>query len=217
MPHRVARLGVGIVLVILAGCTSTPATVVPLESSTNAWALRQQALLEVNKWRLEGRLSFNLDEQAWHANLVWVQRGERYDLDISGPLGQGRLRIEGGPDGVRITSSDGRVLSGRTPEGLIWSEFGWALPVRGLMYWVRGVPDPEQPTNSLTLDSLGRLQTLAQVGWQVAYPEYREQDGLDLPRKIRIRGNDIKLRFVADQWEFEEETLAVGGPAYQTP
>jgi outer membrane lipoprotein LolB len=185
----------------VSGCASVPETV-PLESSTNAWQLRRLALIEVKNWRLKGRLSFSFEEQAWHANLVWVQRGDTYDLELSGPLGQGRVRIQGGPEGVRVTSSDGRILSGSTPEAVIWSEFGWVLPVRGLIYWVRGVPDPDQPTTSVTLDSLGRLQALTQVGWKVTYPEYREQDGLDLPRKIRIDGEGINVRVVADQWEF---------------
>jgi outer membrane lipoprotein LolB len=171
-----------------------------LDQSESGWDLRREALLELQDWELYGRVSVTLEEQGWHANLDWIQQGPRFQLDLSGPLRQGRLVITGGPDGVRAQGGDGQVAFAEDAETLIARQLGWTLPVLGLRYWVRGIPDPSQPVIEMSLDELGRLATLKQGGWTIRYPDYLEGDGLDLPHKIRLDSSKINVRMVVDQW-----------------
>jgi outer membrane lipoprotein LolB len=152
-------------------------------------------------------VSVTLQEQGWHANLEWVQQGSTYELGLSGPLNQGRLEIAGGPRGVTARGSDGSIVSADDAETLLTEQMGWSLPVRGMRYWVLGVPDPSQPVVSMALDELGRLATLEQAGWVIRYPSYLEGEGLDLPHKIRLDSTRVNVRMVIDEWT-ETQTIA---------
>ncbi len=183
----------------IAGCASRPPTV-PLESLDDQWSMREEALQRLPRWEFSGRVSIAVEDQGWHATLDWKQQDNSYEIDLSGPLGQGRLVIAGSPGGVRARSADGQVVVAKDAESLIAQRLGWTLPVAGLRYWVRGIPDPEWPVQSMTVDSLGRLATLRQDGWRIQYPAYVEGPGLDLPRKLRLERDRIDVRLVIDQW-----------------
>ena len=188
-----------IVMLLLWGCASTPEPA-DLEVVDDTWTLRRDTLLQLQNWELDGRIGITVEHQAWQASLVWVQRGENFLLDVAGPLGQGRLMVSGGPNGVRAERHDGRVVNATDVESLLRSELGWTLPVEGLRYWVKGVPNPRESTQSIALDELGRLAELNQSGWRIRYPSYIESDDVDLPHKIRLDSGDVSVRMVVDQW-----------------
>jgi outer membrane lipoprotein LolB len=73
------------------------------------------------------------------------------------------------------------------------------LPVKGLYYWVRGLPVPDTAeTHGLT--DHGRLQWLDQAGWHISYRGYNEVSGKALPAKIFLDSAQVKLRLVIDKW-----------------
>ncbi len=183
----------------LGGCASTPEPA-DLELIDNSWTLRRDALMQLQNWELDGRVGITVEHQAWQASLVWIQRGENFLLDVAGPLNQGRLMVSGGPNGVRAERHDGRVVNATDVEALLRSELGWTLPVAGLRYWVKGVPNPRESTESIALDELGRLAELNQGGWRIRYPSYIESEDVDLPHKIRLDSGDVSVRMVVDQW-----------------
>ncbi len=196
---RTRALSALIVMLLLWGCASTPEPA-DLEVVDDTWTLRRDTLLQLQNWELDGRIGITVEHQAWQASLVWVQRGENFLLDVAGPLGQGRLMVSGGPNGVRAERHDGRVVNATDVESLLRSELGWTLPVEGLRYWVKGVPNPRESTQSIALDELGRLAELNQGGWRIRYPSYIESDDVDLPHKIRLDSGDVSVRMVVDQW-----------------
>lgn len=196
---RTRPLSAFIVMLLLWGCASTPEPA-DLEVVDDTWTLRRDTLLQLQNWELDGRIGITVEHQAWQASLVWVQRGENFLLDVAGPLGQGRLMVSGGPNGVRAERHDGRVVNATDVESLLRSELGWTLPVEGLRYWVKGVPNPRESTQSIALDELGRLAELNQGGWRIRYPSYIESDDVDLPHKIRLDSGDVSVRMVVDQW-----------------
>jgi outer membrane lipoprotein LolB len=196
---RTRALSAFIVMLLLWGCASTPEPA-DLEVVDDTWTLRRDTLLQLQNWELDGRIGITVEHQAWQASLVWVQRGENFLLDVAGPLGQGRLMVSGGPNGVRAERHDGRVVNATDVESLLRSELGWTLPVEGLRYWVKGVPNPRESTQSIALDELGRLAELNQGGWRIRYPSYIESDDVDLPHKIRLDSGDVSVRMVVDQW-----------------
>lgn len=179
------------------------------------WETRRDALLEIDGWQMSGRAAIQVEEDAWSANLDWQQRAADYVLELYGPLGQGRLRLEGGADGVTAKSGDGREVVAASPEALIYQELGWTMPVSGLRYWVRGVPAPQLPVEDLALDELGRLARLQQAGWQVQYSRYGDDEGVDMPRRMQLHNGEISVRVVIDRWAFPAETAtfpyAAGG------
>lgn len=199
---RARRLGAAVTLWawLLGGCASAP-ELIPLEYiGADDWLQRQSALRQVRDWSLDGRVSVSTEDRGWYAGLDWRQSGPDYHLELRGPLGQGRLWIDGNDDSVRAVAGDGTVHNGETPEQLLAQAYGWQLPISGLRYWVRGLPDPALAIEEIGLDSLGRLALLRQGGWHIVFPAYQDRPGVDLPEKITVEGYGLRLRLVIDQW-----------------
>ncbi len=76
------------------------------------------------------------------------------------------------------------------------------LPVNGLRYWVRGLPEPGS-TPVLQTDASGRLTRLEQNGWIIEYPAYAPTSilNLDLPERIVARRPDLSVKLVIEQWK----------------
>jgi outer membrane lipoprotein LolB len=78
---------------------------------------------------------------------------------------------------------------------------GWQLPVTGLRYWIRGLPEPVAGQAQETRDEAGRLNRLEQSGWTIEYQKYQLVGDILLPAKLQLIHADISVRIVIDQWE----------------
>ena len=176
-------------LLLSASCAQLP------QRPANAWSAPDWSF-----WSLRGRIAVHAGEQGWHANLNWRQTGLDYTLELSGPLGQGAVRMTGDATGVTLARADG--LQDRAPDAdaLLLRHTGWTLPVAGLRYWVRGRAVPEQPAQWEWAGD-GLPQQLRQDGWVIKYTEFREQPGLGkLPRRIDLERDGLRARLVIDGW-----------------
>lgn len=155
---------------------------------------------ELERWSIRGRLAVRDNGDNWYGSLRWKQAGEDYRIDLSGPLGQGSLRIEeaGGDALLQVTTE--RVYRSPDMEALLRRHLGWYLPVRGMRYWIKGLPAPGL-ASLIERDLLGALTTLHQNGWEITYDRYRPVDGLVLPHRIKLVSGVLRVRLVIDSWE----------------
>jgi outer membrane lipoprotein LolB len=194
-------------LAALAGCATSPARP-PAQDIQAAWAARQQQLAPLRSWELRGRVALRARDQGWHATVVWVRRQEHNEIDLSGPLGSGHLRLSQDPTGAQLRDSSNHVLRARDAETLLQRATGWDFPVDGLNYWVLGLPAPGEPETQ-RLDPWGRLKALRQSGWDIEFLAYDNAGALELPSKLFLRreklaaadpGDTLEVRLVVDQW-----------------
>ncbi len=195
------RSALGLAL-LAAGCaTSTPPPEAPSAGPRDAlWTLHRERVAKVRDWYLAGRVALATSEEGWTVALYWTQNEERYSLRVVGPLGQGSYGLDGGPNQVVMRTPDRRTLSAEDPERLILAELGWTLPVVGLRYWVRGIPEPRTPVAAMTVDDRGRMTELEQSGWRISVLGYEARDGLDLPSKLFLRTDRFQVRIVVQRW-----------------
>ncbi len=196
---------------LLAGCAGAPPAPVPEPdlSPEKNWRLRQIQLDAVQSWRLSARMIVSdNDENAWQLDVNWRQQAERYDIHISGPLGMGKVHLQGGEDGVFLYDSEGAAYYAQEPEHLLLEHTGVFMPVTSLYYWVRGLPDPGIDAVQIPqLDAWGRLTHLRQNGWSVDMKRYVQVDNLQLPDKLFIHNQqNIEVRMVMDKWEIKTDT-----------
>jgi outer membrane lipoprotein LolB len=184
---------------LLAACAITSSTV-PLNDTP--WLSRQASLKALRYWDVSGRIAVINDQQGWHASLRWIQRGSAYAIELFGPLGQGRLNIHGSPQGVSMQTADGQVLSAADPEQLLEQTTGMRIPISGLVYWLRGLPDPSQ-SSELTGNEKGQLTRLNQGDWVIEYPLYTEVAKLELPTRIQAYRDQLKVKVVIDTWKLQ--------------
>lgn len=192
------RIAAALLLALLGACTTQP--VVPPDEVRARWDSRQEQLRQLDNWQLNGRISLVTADEAWQADLIWAQQQREFDIKLIAPLGQGTLALRGGPGGAELRSSEApRPVRAADAEALLYQQTGWRMPVDGLRYWVRGLPAPGGSPD-LKLDGQGRLSWLDQYGWRIEFVRYREVTGTDLPDKIFLRKEDLRVRVVIRNW-----------------
>ncbi len=193
-------LSVLLLAALLAACAVTP----PHRTASDAqriWRTRQAALTAVTDWSFRGRIGITLGAQGWHAALAWQQNGTGYVIRISGPLGQGVAELRGDSNGVLLRTPDHKESRAASAEALLYKQFGWWVPVSSLRYWLRGLPDPRQAAAQTTLDSDGRLAVLRQAGWEVHFTAYAQRVDLDLPDRLTLSNDKMKVKLIVDVWQ----------------
>lgn len=163
-------------------------------------------LANIQMWGLKGRVAGRSNDEGFRAGVRWRQQSQAFDIDLYGPLGRKTAVISGQTGDVRVDTSRGEQYSAQDPETLMQHLFGFALPVNGLRYWVRGVPDPQQAYLSLELDAQGRLKRLRQSGWDIGYERYHAGSP-SMPAFIRITGPTLSAKIVIDKWFLDAASL----------
>ena len=195
---RVLSLMMGAVL--LAACTTLPARKTSAPELEHLWLTHQRKLDQFQSWIISGRLGIQTKDEGWHVSFNWQQGdAELYHITLSGPLGQESAELQGTSRGVTLLLADGHSVSALDPDELLLNHLGWGVPVKGLYYWVRGLPVPDV-VETHALDGQGRLQWLEQSGWHISYRRYDDISGEALPTKIFLDSPRVKVRLVIDEW-----------------
>lgn len=206
-PDFCGHLVVAGLLLILAACSTVPkSTDVDASNNTNAlWLQHRQQIENISQWRIKGRAALRSDSDSWSAALTWQQNDETYQVRLAGPFGQGAITIEGDGDSVSVHIAGQPAVVASDAELLLSQQLGWTVPVSLLPYWLRGVPAPGQVDAMALNESSGVLDQLIQNGWQVDYSAYRALGGVNLPRKIQIENDSLRLKLVLDRWNLGKE------------
>jgi len=176
--------------------------VAPVPDATRAqdWEVRRARLYELQNWRLTGRVAFQLEREAWSATLHWQQRNGEYVLRVIAPLGRGSFELTGSDSGVMLRTADNRLLHADDAQALLRQNLGWELPVSGLFYWIRGLPEPTQSADTIRFDEKGRIHDLRQDGWEISYQSYESASGYELPGKMTLQNDRLRLRLTIRDW-----------------
>lgn len=167
-----------------------------------AWQAHRNTLEPVREWVLQGKLGVRSPAESGSGTLYWLQQQGHYDIRLSGPLGRGATRIQGGPAGVTLEIAGQPSSHAISAEELLEQQIGWRLPVDNLLWWVRGLPAPGSPSRlQLNPDSL--LARLAQAGWIIEYSRYQDIDGKRLPQRLQLSGHDMLLTLVITRWDIQ--------------
>jgi len=136
------------------------------------------------------------------ANLLWRQQGENFEVDLWGPLGQGRIQLVRRGNSVAILDGAGIVLTEGPSEQVMREQLGWSLPLAVLPAWLQGSPLEGVPARGLEYDAHGLLAGFTQLGWRVVYEQHREVAGRWLPRRLSATGPGTRIRLVIAEWQF---------------
>lgn len=170
-------------VVLISACASAPELVSPLVSP--------------GSFALSGRLGVRHGSEGFTGGLRWVHEAQEDRVDITSPLGQVVVAIERSPGTAHLRLAD-RSVTAPDIDALMAKEMGWSLPLSGLPDWLRGRPMDDRPHRAAR-DSTGRLATLAQDGWEIAYQGYFDAPP-HLPRRLTLKSGDLEIRLVVDRW-----------------
>ena len=156
---------------------------------------------------LTGKVGVREADESFSANLLWHQMGEAFEIDLWGPLGQGRVKLVKKDGEIRLVSDKG-VLAQGEPEAIMRAHLGWSLPLAVLPAWVQGGPFAEAPATGLRQDESGRVLGFEQLGWAVvleryaAVPVSADSEAAEryLPRRVTATREDARVRLVISEW-----------------
>ncbi len=191
------RVAFGFVLISVAGGCVTTTPIGPADHA--AWAEHSASISSLSEWRLEGRAGLTVDQDGYNGTLSWEQLYEDIDFRVRGPFGIGGMRIHGGPEQLRVKTSQGEVFFLEDPVPDMEKQLGWSIPLRSMPFWLRGLPDPKT-AGVEQIDENGLLRRLEQEGWRITYDQYREVEGIDLPRKMTLQGDRVRIKLIVDNW-----------------
>ena len=163
---------------------------------------RQQAVSEFSEWDMYARAVLRMKGEVYHVGIRWDRQANRhFKMFLDAPFGQGVLRIDGlGAQGYRLGLPDGRQFENNSAEALLDEVVGWTLPISGLDYWVRGLPDPRSK-HRVQLDSAGRTRSIAQDGWEISYQDYFDDLTPPLPRRFSLANDQLTLKLAIERWQ----------------
>ncbi len=187
------------IVILLAGCARQPVQL-QQPDRTSLWGAHHARLAGVQDWQFRGRIAVRLEKDAWSATLYWRETRDTYTLRVIAPLGRGTFELSGTAAGVELRTADNRILRADDPESLLRDNLGWDLPVSGLRWWVRGLPQPGAGPEQLGINEKGLLDDLTQDGWQVEYQEYRPGAEPVLPGRMSLENGSVRVRLVISEW-----------------
>lgn len=186
-----------ILLFVSTACTTT----VPLSVGTHvSWQEHQRDVAQLQYWTLQGRLAVTNGSESWHLDMSWQQQGDNYIIKLFVPFGAGQIQLRGDHNGVVLDDGENTPLYADNADSLLYESTGLKIPVEGLRYWVRGLPDPGMSNGEMNL-SAGKLKQLHQGGWQLRFRRYQQVNNTSLPQKLFLHRDDLDVRLVIDQWQ----------------
>ena len=192
-----------ILLTALSGCSTINQNASSILISSNpkiTWEQQRVKLSKLNHWNLSGVIGIISNNHGESANFNWSQNRHTFKIEISGPLGIGAVYLNGDKNQTTLISSKGKRYTANNPEELMYTQMGWYVPIKGLYYWVKGMPIPNQPARK-RLNNLGLISTLYQSGWEIRYDNYiLINKKYPLPRKIIMIGNGLKIKLINKEW-----------------
>ena len=119
------------------------------------------------QFQLTGKIGVRTPQQSGSAFYAWAQEDQRFAIELSGALGIGQTRIEGGNGKFSLDNSNTGYLEADSAEALLQRATGWQAPISQLPRWVMGVAIAAD--SPATYDEQQRLATLSEQGWQVRF------------------------------------------------
>ncbi len=199
-------------LILLALCVLNACTTlkkIPLtEQSLKSWEQYQRDVGKISSWDLHARAAIFVDDEVHNFGLNWRHRADEFQMILEAPFGQGAFRLESNRDArlpVELSLPDDRVVYAKTAEAALERVVGWPIPVSGLEWWIKGLPQKNIKFRH-ELNGDGRLISLNQDNWRINYLQYFDFDesSKGLPKKMYLKHDRLALKIVIEHWQRPE-------------
>ena len=168
--------------------------------SITACTVPNYAVLEdAESYKVFGRTAIKHPTQSGQVSFAIEQiQNEPVNIIIQGPFAQGRVDIELADKETTI-KIDEDTFKDSNPDRLFAKLTGIDWPVSGTQQWIKGRTN--DMNTKVIFDDKERPKSFIEDGWTVTYDEWIMKNSMELPLKMTLtRGNDIRLRFLIDNW-----------------
>jgi len=176
---------VAVLLLAAMLVTACSPRVVLVDHPASLWDVQVRKLQNIDSWQIKARMAVRSQRKGGQATVLWKRRQTRHDLDLYGPFGSGRLRLQQDTDQATLVDSKKHHYTDRNLQRLLYRRVGWQVPFSSLQYWIVGLSAPGK-SEKAQWDEQGRLRSLQQNGWQIQYSDYRTVDQYSLPGRLQL-------------------------------
>lgn len=155
-----------------------------------------RANIDLTHWRCIGRVGIKQQGQGGTAHFNWLQSESKYQIDFTGPIGVGHARLVGEEGEVTLYVDNKNQGTAESSEALASRFLGNQLPLSGLVFWIRGIPDPSEPWQQFSDFEF------IQQGWRILVVDTQNVEGYSLPRKLRLNRDEMRITLVVSEWLF---------------
>lgn len=161
----------------------------------------------LNHWTIQGVSAIKTKHGVWTANFIWRQVDPReYMITIFYPFNLSSIMVYGNRKLLTIKTAQGmqQIIH---PEEFGATQLGYPIPIAALYYWMRGLPAPNMPIETIT-EQYNQLSTISQkqlhkkssTVWKVSFIQYGVINNMYLPKKINIENKNLKIKLVIYSW-----------------
>ena len=167
------KLFIAVLIILLNACASPQKHTSSIDSAL--WEKHQQQVKHINQWNISGRIAISTEDNGGQADLFWAQKNDQhYDIKLVAPFGGGTSYLQGRPQGVLLTTSDGQQIMEQDTETLLAQIQDWHFPVSGVRDWLLGIPSPNSESRLLNWNLETHLTLMEQDGWRVEMRKYKK-------------------------------------------
>ena len=196
---KIKYIRVVVMALFLSGCASLPKSNLTTVAPSN-WETNKMLLASMQDFQLKGRFGVTHKNKGITGAINWQQSTpEDYKINFTGPMNIDNVKLYKNNKKVSLQSSDGELLIADTPEELLELKFGWALPIEGLKYWIKGIPTPNKKAKIL-FNEHGQIAKIRQNGWEVNYSKFKFLPNYVLPTRINLRYHSVKVKLLIQSW-----------------
>lgn len=179
-------------MLMLFGCTTSP--VITTSTPPVNWAKTVAESTQIQDWHLTGQLGIQTERTAQSFTIDWQQKQQNYRILCFGPLGQFIAELSGTPAFATLKIHTGEQKTGN-PIFLLRQVLNVSLPLQSLLFWVRGIPDPNIPSTVLFYKT-GEIAEFYQLEWKITY----------FQQKIIFEKLPVRIKLVISGWTFSNQT-----------
>ena len=151
-------------------------------------------------FEIQGKVSIVAQQKGRSARFKWQQYAHGVVIEVWGPLGQGRVRMQGNDRAMVLTRGEEVVASGQSKQ-VMQDNLGWYLPIDVLSSWLIGMPHPDFAAKIVDPgNDSSHPVVFIQAGWQVTLDRFQAFAHRRAPTKIQAIRPGYKVTLVTKTW-----------------
>lgn len=187
----------------LAGCVSMHGPILSAQQTLFKQQKPQQLITKLKvltTWQAQGAFSIQSAQQVGMGHMDLRVSPKSWQAHISSSLNIAQLTMGSAAVGIWYTDPNGKIAYAPSVQSLMMAQFGFALPFKTLLYWLKGLPAPGRSVT--TYNRYGQLLGLRQFGWVMHYSQYGLYHAIALPGVITVHGHAENVKIVIKKWSF---------------
>ncbi|MGY6554998.1 MAG: lipoprotein insertase outer membrane protein LolB [Wenzhouxiangella sp.] len=169
-----------------------------------AWLAERDAWFQAHPyWEVSGRIALSDGERGGQLAFDWRAEGEQHEVQLRTVATGKRWRLLFNEWGAVLEGSDIGLMRGPDPDFLVEQAVGWPIPVRELVFWLRGLNGA--PAEQILFAADGTVASISAPPWQLEYQRFGQpQRGPLMPTRIQASSPPHQVRLVMRDWRWPD-------------